>query len=73
MWRRCCCARRRDTADVVELLSLHFLLADQSAETWTYSVLAGERAKAKFANVDAAEFLRRALVRCADAAFALAR
>ena len=50
-----------DTADVAELLSLHFMLADEAAETWTYSVLAGERAKAKFANVDAAEFLRRAL------------
>ena len=50
-----------DTADVAELLSLHFMLADEGAETWTYSVFAGERAKAKFANVDAAEFLRRAL------------
>ena len=37
------------------------MLADKGTETWTYSVLAGERAKAKFANVDAAEFLRRAL------------
>jgi class 3 adenylate cyclase/tetratricopeptide (TPR) repeat protein len=50
-----------ETADIAELLSLHYMLADEPAETWLYSVLAGERAKAKFANVDAAEFLRRAL------------
>ena len=50
-----------DVADVAELLSLHFMLADQDHETWTYSVLAGGRARAKFATVDAAEFFRRAL------------
>ena len=47
--------------DVCELLSLHFALANDPERTWRYSLLAGERAKEKFANVEAAEFYRRAL------------
>ncbi len=50
-----------DAGEVAELLSLHYMLAEERHETWLYSVLAGERARAKFANVDAAEFFRRAL------------
>jgi class 3 adenylate cyclase/tetratricopeptide (TPR) repeat protein len=50
-----------DEADVTESLSLHFSLAERWAEAWHYSLLAGERAKTKHANVDAAEFYRRAL------------
>jgi predicted ATPase/class 3 adenylate cyclase len=47
--------------EVSELLSLHFSLARNATRTWQYSLLAGRRAKEKFANVEAAEFYRRAL------------
>jgi class 3 adenylate cyclase/tetratricopeptide (TPR) repeat protein len=47
--------------DAAELLSLHFLRAGRSPETWRYSVLAGRRAQAKWANTEAAAFYRRAL------------
>jgi tetratricopeptide (TPR) repeat protein len=47
--------------EVCELLSLHFSLSKDLARSWRYSLLAGERAKEKFANVEAAEFYRRAL------------
>ncbi|MDX6475280.1 MAG: hypothetical protein QOH95_791, partial [Gaiellaceae bacterium] len=47
--------------DVAELLSLHFSLARDEERTWRYSLAAGSRAKDKFANVEAAEFYRRAL------------
>jgi tetratricopeptide (TPR) repeat protein len=50
-----------DETEMAELLSLHFSLGDRADESWRYSLLAAERAKAKFANVDAAEFYRRAL------------
>ncbi len=54
--------RHADSLDeVAELLSLHFSLAGEPERTWRYSLLAGERAKEKFANVEAAEFFRRAL------------
>ena len=43
------------------MLSLHFSLAERPSDTWLYSLLAAARAKAKFANADAAEFYRRAL------------
>jgi class 3 adenylate cyclase/tetratricopeptide (TPR) repeat protein len=54
-------AEAHDDADVAEALSLHFALAERAEEAWRYSLLAGERATAKHANVDAAEFYRRAL------------
>jgi predicted ATPase/class 3 adenylate cyclase len=54
--------------EVAELLSLHFSLALDAERTWRYSLLAGDRARAKFANVEAAEFYRRAV----DVASALA-
>jgi len=44
-----------------ELLSLHFFHAGDGEKTYRYSLTAGERAKEKFANVEAAGFYRRAL------------
>jgi class 3 adenylate cyclase/tetratricopeptide (TPR) repeat protein len=43
-----------------ELLSLHFFHAGQHEKAWRYSVLAGERALAKFAHGEAIEFFARA-------------
>src|SRR5215471_17322593 len=45
----------------VELLSLHFHRAERPVESWKYSLGAGERAQAKWANLEAAEFYQRAL------------
>jgi predicted ATPase/class 3 adenylate cyclase len=50
-----------DLSDVTELLSLHFSLGKDDAKTWQYSLAAGDRAQEKFANIEAAEFYRRAL------------
>jgi class 3 adenylate cyclase/tetratricopeptide (TPR) repeat protein len=50
-----------DEEEVAETLSLHFSLAERHDETWRFSLLAAERARAKFANADAAELYRRAL------------
>jgi len=50
-----------DPADQAELLSLHFFHAQRFEEAWRYSRLAAERAEAKFANVEAAGFYRRAV------------
>jgi class 3 adenylate cyclase/tetratricopeptide (TPR) repeat protein len=50
-----------DPVDQAELLSLHFFHARRFEEAWGYSRLAAERAQAKFANVEAAEFYRRAI------------
>lgn len=47
--------------EVAEVLSLHFARAHDHARTWTYSLLAGDRARSKYANTAAAEFYRRAL------------
>jgi len=44
-----------------ELLSLHFFRGERYEKAWTYSISAAERAQQKFANVEAAEFYRRAL------------
>jgi len=44
-----------------ELLSLHFHRAERALETWRYSLEAGRRAQAKWANLDAAQFYERAL------------
>ncbi len=46
---------------VAELLSLHFHNAQQRDKAWRYSVLAGGRAREKFANVEAAVLYRRAI------------
>jgi class 3 adenylate cyclase len=44
-----------------ELLSLHFFLAGDFDRAWRYSNVAAERAKAAYAHVEAARFLRRAI------------
>ena len=54
-------AETADVEEVAETLSLHFSLADRHEEAWSFSLLAAERARAKFANADAAELYRRAL------------
>ena len=43
-----------------ELLSLHFLRAENFDKAWRYSTIAGEEARSSYANVEAAEFYRRA-------------
>jgi class 3 adenylate cyclase/tetratricopeptide (TPR) repeat protein len=50
-----------DEEEMAETLSLHFSLAERHEETWRFSLLAAARARAKFANADAAELYRRAL------------
>jgi class 3 adenylate cyclase/tetratricopeptide (TPR) repeat protein len=45
-----------------ELLSLHFFHAGRYDKAWTYSVLASDRARAKFANGETVDFLERAVV-----------
>jgi class 3 adenylate cyclase/tetratricopeptide (TPR) repeat protein len=50
-----------DEEEVAETLSLHFSLAERHEEAWRFSLLAAGRARAKFANADAAELYRRAL------------
>ncbi len=47
--------------DSAELLSLHYERAGNSAKSWQYSLAAGERAQAKWANAEAVEFYRRAI------------
>ena len=42
-------------------LSLHYFHAQAYEEAWTYSLVAAERARAVYANVEAAEFCERAL------------
>jgi class 3 adenylate cyclase/tetratricopeptide (TPR) repeat protein len=45
----------------VELLSLHSYRGERWPGTWRHSVAAGQRAQAKWANLEAAEFYQRAL------------
>jgi class 3 adenylate cyclase/tetratricopeptide (TPR) repeat protein len=47
--------------DEAELLSLHFFHAHDLPKAWRYSRVAGERAEAIFANVEAATFYERAM------------
>ena len=47
--------------DQAELLSLHYFHAHRYDEAWAFSLTAAERAKAVYANVEAAEFYERAL------------
>jgi class 3 adenylate cyclase/tetratricopeptide (TPR) repeat protein len=44
-----------------ELLSLHFHHAAVWKRSWRYSVIAGDRARSKYAHAEAADFYRRAL------------
>jgi class 3 adenylate cyclase/tetratricopeptide (TPR) repeat protein len=53
------------TDEAAGLLSHHFLEAGDGPRAWRYSVVAGERARSRLANVDATEFFGRAL-RAAD-------
>ncbi len=50
-----------DLEEVSEALSLHFQRAQDLERAWRYSVMAGDRARAKFASVQAAEFYERAV------------
>ncbi|CAN0072332.1 unnamed protein product, partial [Phaeothamnion confervicola] len=50
-----------DVDDVAPLLSLHYHRANRPTEAWRFSTLAGDRAMAMFANVDAVTLYRRAL------------
>ena len=45
-----------------ELLSFHYLHAQRYPEAWSYSLSAAERARAVYANIEAAEFYERALL-----------
>ena len=47
--------------DNAEVLSLHFLAAQHHERAWRYGLVAGNRARAKYANVDAADLYGRAL------------
>jgi len=51
----------RDPEDQSELLSLHYFYAQRYREAWTYSLVAADRARSVYANVEAAGFLERAL------------
>jgi class 3 adenylate cyclase/tetratricopeptide (TPR) repeat protein len=54
-------ARASDPEDEAEVLSLHFYHARRYEDAWRYSRIAGDRAKAKYAPVEAAEFYQRAI------------
>ena len=53
--------RAGDPSDEAGVLSLHFLEAADWQKAWHYAVLAGDDARSKYANVDAATFYERAL------------
>jgi class 3 adenylate cyclase/tetratricopeptide (TPR) repeat protein len=50
-----------DVVEFAEVLSLHYFYAQRYVEAWIHSKLAGDRARAKYANVEAAAFYSRAL------------
>ncbi len=54
-------SRATDPGDVAELLSIHFSFAGDHRRSWRYSVMAGDRARDKYANVESATLYRRAL------------
>jgi class 3 adenylate cyclase/tetratricopeptide (TPR) repeat protein len=53
--------RTADSSDEAGVLSLHFLEAADWRKAWQYAVLAGDDARSKHANIDAATFYERAL------------
>jgi predicted ATPase len=59
--------RAGDSLAASGLLSLHFDVAGDHHRAWRYSVVAGEDAREKYANVEAAEFFERALKNARDA------
>ena len=52
---------RRRGDEAAALLSMHFFEAGEHQKAWEYSVLAGDRARSGYANVDAADLYERAL------------
>ena len=50
-----------DDEDFAELLSMHFFYAQRYEEAWSFSRVAGERARTKYSNVEAVMFLGRAI------------
>lgn len=55
-------ARERGDSDAsAEVLAFHFSRAERLRKAWRYARVAGERARAKAANVEAAAFYRQAL------------
>lgn len=57
--------RRAGTSEA-GVLSLHFLEAAEWEKAWRYAVLAGDDARSKYANLDAATFYERALAAAAE-------
>jgi tetratricopeptide (TPR) repeat protein len=55
-----------DAEEIAALLSLHFLAAGEFDKAWGYAVAAGDDARAKYANVDAAILYERALAAAGD-------
>jgi tetratricopeptide (TPR) repeat protein len=53
--------QRATSVDNAELLSVHFSYAGDHERSWRYSVTAGDRAREKYANVEAATLYGRAL------------
>ncbi len=53
--------RAKGQESLVDLLALHFRLADRHSDAWTHCRVAGERARRNAAPVEAARFLRWAL------------
>jgi tetratricopeptide (TPR) repeat protein len=53
--------------EIAELLSLHYERALEHRKAWDYAVLAGRRARDRFANVEATELLQRAVDVAVDA------
>jgi class 3 adenylate cyclase/tetratricopeptide (TPR) repeat protein len=53
--------RSGDPHASAEILSLHFLAAGVYEKAWSYAVIAGDDARAKYANVDASTAYRRAI------------
>lgn len=58
--------RSADPVSQAGVLSLHFVAAAEWEKAWHYAVLAGDDARAKYANVDAATFYERALTAAAS-------
>jgi class 3 adenylate cyclase/tetratricopeptide (TPR) repeat protein len=50
-----------DREDLADQLAMHFFHAGDYEKAWTYSRAAGDRARARYAHIEAIEFLERAL------------
>jgi predicted ATPase/class 3 adenylate cyclase len=58
--------RTDDPSAEAGVLSLHFLEAAEWEKAWRFAVLAGDDARSKYANIDAATFYERALAAAAE-------